>query len=82
MRRVGVDIHIVPVERGEKNGIEIVACDSGPGIPDVPQAMLDGYSTCGNLGLGLPGSRRLMDEFEISSEIGLGTIVTMRKWRR
>ena len=44
--------------------------------------MLDGYSTCGNLGLGLPGSRRLMDEFEISSEIGLGTIVTMRKWRR
>ncbi len=78
----GGEIHIVPVERGEQKGIEIVACDSGPGIPDVQQAMLDGYSTCGNLGLGLPGSRRLMDEFEIRSELGLGTIVTMRKWMR
>ena len=78
----GGEIHIVTVERGENSGIEIVACDSGPGIPDVPQAMLDGYSTCGNLGLGLPGSRLLMDDFEIRSELGLGTIVTMRKWMR
>ena len=78
----GGEIHIVPAERGELRGVEIVCCDSGPGIPDVAQAMLDGHSTSGSLGLGLPGSRRLMDEFDIRSEPGLGTIVTMRKWMR
>jgi serine/threonine-protein kinase RsbT len=78
----GGQIHIAAVERGEQRGIEVVGSDSGPGIPDVARAMLDGYSTSGNLGLGLPGSRRLMDEFEIQSEVGVGTTVTLRKWRR
>jgi serine/threonine-protein kinase RsbT len=65
-----------------KRGIEVVAADDGPGIPDVALAMQDGYSTSGSLGLGLPGTRRLMDEFEIKSDSGKGTTVTVRKWKR
>lgn len=65
---------------GSRRGIAVVASDRGPGIPDVAQAMQDGYSTSKSLGLGLPGARRLMDEFEIESEMGTGTTVTMRKW--
>lgn len=61
-------------------GVCVVACDKGPGIPDVERALRDGYSTHKGLGLGLPGARRLMDEFEIVSQIGGGTTVTMRKW--
>jgi RNA polymerase sigma factor (sigma-70 family) len=63
-------------------GIRIVARDKGPGIDDVDQALVDGYSTYRGLGLGLPGSRRLMDEFTIASEQGRGTTVTMTKWRQ
>ena len=63
-------------------GIEVVAVDKGPGIRDVALAMVDGYSTSGSLGLGLAGVRRLMDDFEIKSASGRGTIVTTRKWRR
>jgi RNA polymerase sigma factor (sigma-70 family) len=69
------------VERNGRRGVTIVARDAGPGIPDVSRAMADGYSTYQGLGLGLPGSRRLMDEFEIVSEVGKGTTVTMTKWR-
>jgi len=63
------------------NGVTIVARDVGPGIPDVTRALTDGFSTYHGLGLGLPGSRRLMDEFGIISEVGKGTTVTMTKWR-
>jgi len=63
------------------SGLTIVAADSGPGIVDVNQALRDGYSSSGGLGLGLPGVRRLMDEFEIASRIGIGTTVTVTKWR-
>ena len=70
------------VENGTKRGIEVVATDDGPGISDVPLAMQDGYSTSGGLGLGLPGVRRLMDEFDIVSRFGKGTTVTVKKWRR
>jgi serine/threonine-protein kinase RsbT len=63
-----------------RRGIQIVARDHGPGIPDLELAMRDGYSTGGSLGLGLPGARRLMDEFAIDSEVGKGTTVLMRKW--
>lgn len=63
-----------------RQGIVIIARDEGPGIADVELAMQDGYSTSGGLGLGLPGARRLMDEFEVVSELGKGTTVTMRKW--
>lgn len=62
-------------------GIQVVARDVGPGIADIGQAMQDGYTTGQGMGLGLPGARRLMDDFEIESEVGRGTIVTMRKWR-
>jgi len=65
-----------------KRGIEVVAADDGPGIPDIEMAMQDGYSTSGGLGLGLPGTRRLMDEFEITSSFGKGTTVTVRRWKR
>jgi len=63
-------------------GVTIVARDTGPGIPDVGAALADGFSTCQGLGLGLPGVRRLMDDFSIVSELGRGTTVTMTKWRR
>ncbi|WP_138734475.1 sigma-70 family RNA polymerase sigma factor [Modestobacter excelsi] len=64
-----------------RRGIRIIARDSGPGIPDVQEALRDGYSTYRGLGLGLPGARRLMDEFAVASEPGRGTTVTMTKWR-
>lgn len=67
---------------GSKCGISVVARDEGPGIPDVARAMQDGYSTGRGLGLGLPGTRRLMDEFEVASKVRKGTVVTMKKWMR
>jgi serine/threonine-protein kinase RsbT len=76
------EIVLRAVDNGTKRGIEVVATDDGPGISDVPLAMQDGYSTSGGLGLGLPGVRRLMDEFDIVSRFGKGTTVTVRKWRR
>src|SRR5262245_15812609 len=69
------------VERNGNVGIAVVARDDGPGILDVQRAMQVGFSTSGSLGLGLPGVRRLMDEFEIVSKVGEGTIVTARKWK-
>jgi serine/threonine-protein kinase RsbT len=63
-----------------RRGVQVVARDTGPGIDDVEQALEDGYSTYHGLGLGLPGARRLMDEFAIVSERGRGTTVTMTKW--
>ncbi len=68
-----------PTENRE--GIAVVARDEGPGILDVALALQDGYSTGNSLGLGLGGARRLMDEFEITSARGQGTVVTMRKWK-
>jgi serine/threonine-protein kinase RsbT len=65
---------------GGRQGITIVARDEGPGIPDVARAMEYGYSTRKGLGVGLPGARWLMDEFEIDSIVGHGTTVTMKKW--
>lgn len=69
------------VEQRGRRGLVVVARDEGPGIPDVPRALMDGHSTSGGLGLGLPGVRRLMDEFEIVSEVGKGTTVTVKKWK-
>ena len=66
-------------EKG-KQGIAVVARDEGPGIPDIELALQDGYSTTRSLGLGLPGAKRLTDEFEIISEVGKGTTVRMKKW--
>ncbi len=68
------------VQQGNKRGIAVIASDRGPGIPNIKLAMQDGYSTGHSLGLGLPGAKRLMDEFEIVSVVGKGTKVTMKKW--
>ncbi|NLG71544.1 MAG: anti-sigma regulatory factor [Chloroflexi bacterium] len=76
------EICIQQVKSGKQIGLLIVASDRGPGIADVALALQDGYSTSNGLGLGLPGVKRLMDEFEIVSEVGVGTTVTMRKWKR
>ena len=70
------------VERNGRRGVRIIARDEGPGIRDVDLALQDGYSTSGSLGLGLPGVRRLVDEFEIRTELDVGTEITLRKWAR
>lgn len=70
------------LQQGNKRGIEIVVEDQGPGIADLDMAMQDGYSTSHGLGIGLPGARRLMDEFDITSEVGKGTTIVMKKWER
>lgn len=76
------EIVVGQVDGGEKLGVAIVARDRGPGIADIGLAVREGYSTSGGLGLGLPGVRRIMDEFEIVSELGSGTTVTVIKWQR
>jgi len=63
-------------------GVELIFEDQGPGIPDVEEAMQEGYTTGGGLGLGMPGSKRLMDEMEVESAAGKGTTVKVRKWLR
>jgi serine/threonine-protein kinase RsbT len=70
------------VQRGQRRGITVIARDKGPGIADIERAMEDGFSTSRGLGLGLPGSKRLMDEFELVSVVGKGTEITMTKWER
>ncbi len=69
-------------ESGRRRGVVVIASDEGPGIADIEMAMRDGFSTGRSLGLGLPGARRLMDDFEIVSELGKGVTVTMTKWAR
>jgi anti-sigma regulatory factor (Ser/Thr protein kinase) len=63
-------------------GVMVVATDNGPGIDDIDLALTVGYTTYGGRGLGLPGSRALMDDFEITSDVDEGTTVTMTKWHR
>ena len=69
------------VKQGERRGLRMTFKDEGPGIPDLELAMRDGYTTGSGLGLGLGGSKRLVDEFEIRSKLGEGTTVTVTKWR-
>jgi serine/threonine-protein kinase RsbT len=76
------DVQLQLVRERSRDGILVVARDKGPGILDVERAMQDGYSSGGGSGLGLPGARRLMDEFEIRSKPGKGVTVTMKKWTR
>jgi len=76
------EITVKTIHGPSRQGILVIASDDGPGIPDVLQAMRDGFSTSGSLGLGLPGVRRLMDEFQIASQPGRGTIVTVKKWKQ
>ena len=76
------EIRLTVINGSARQGIQLVARDQGPGILDVQQALRDGFSTSGSLGLGLPGVRRLVDEFEIASEENRGTTVTAKKWKR
>ncbi len=73
-------ITIAPIEQNGVIGLQLTAIDAGPGIPDIRKALEDGYSTSGALGAGLPGVRRMMDEFEIHSSPGEGTRVVVVKW--
>ncbi len=68
------------VSRGRDNGVRLTFADKGPGIADIPQAMRDGFSTGRSLGLGLPGAKRLVNEFDIKSKVGEGTTVMILKW--
>lgn len=76
------EILVSKVDEEGRTGIQVIARDHGPGIENIDLAMRDGFSTKQSLGLGLPGARRLMDDFSIKSELGSGTIVTMKKWKR
>ncbi|HZV35881.1 MAG TPA: anti-sigma regulatory factor, partial [Verrucomicrobiae bacterium] len=74
------EILIEAIRHGQRKGIKITARDDGPGIADVRQAMQCGFSTRNRPGVGLPGTKWLMDEFDIESKVGKGTVITMKKW--
>ena len=78
----GGTLHGVLVRNGLRQGVQVVFRDSGPGIVDLELALTDGWSSGNGMGLGLSGSRRLVDEFAIDSEPGRGTTVTITKWAR
>ena len=78
----GGHAELCQVVNGRRAGVRVAFVDRGPGIPDVNQALVDGYTTGGGLGLGLSGARRLVDEFEIETATGEGTRVTVVKWAR
>ncbi|MEH7416865.1 anti-sigma regulatory factor [Neobacillus drentensis] len=76
------EIQFEPVNNFEKRGLKVLAVDQGPGIQDIRRAMEDGFSTSGGLGAGLPGVKRLMDEFDLISSLGEGTTIRVVKWLR
>lgn len=78
----GGEVHLDALVDGYKQGVGLVFVDDGPGIPDLDLALRDGYTTGGGLGLGLSGSKRLVDEFDIETRFGEGTAVSIIKWKR
>jgi serine/threonine-protein kinase RsbT len=76
------EVVLAALEDRGRRGVLVVARDEGPGIANPGLAMRDGYSTGNSLGMGLPGAKRLMDEFELATTLGKGTTVTMKKWGR
>jgi serine/threonine-protein kinase RsbT len=78
----GGEVEVTRVHNERRAGIRIVFADQGPGIVDLDLALTDGYTTGGGLGLGLSGARRLVDEFDIDTEPGKGTTITIVKWCR
>ena len=76
------EVTLRALHKAGREGIEVVASDSGPGIENVELALQDGYTTGNGLGLGLPGTRRLVDEFDLRTEPGVGTTVRLVKWNR
>jgi serine/threonine-protein kinase RsbT len=77
----GGEVCMEVIEEGGRRGVRLVFEDQGPGIPDVQAALKDGFTTGSGLGLGLGGSRRLANEFSIESKVGVGTIVTIVRWK-
>lgn len=78
----GGEVYLDSLSDGMRQGLALIFVDAGPGIADTEQALRDGFTTGGGLGLGLGGSRRLVDEFEIDSKAGQGTAVAVVKWKR
>ncbi|HWS38362.1 MAG TPA: anti-sigma regulatory factor [Actinoplanes sp.] len=78
----GGEVEVTRVQNDRRAGIRIVFADQGPGIADLELALTDGYTTGGGMGLGLSGARRLVDEFDIDTEPGKGTTITIVKWCR
>lgn len=77
----GGTVRLEALSEGARTGLRLIFEDQGPGIPDIAQAMKDGYTTGGGLGMGLPGTKRLVNEFEIASRVGEGTRVTIIRWK-
>ena len=77
----GGSILIEVITNGRENGVRLTFKDQGPGISNIQQAMKDGFSTGKSLGLGLPGAKRLVSEFDIKSNVGEGTTVSIIKWK-
>ncbi|MFD1605544.1 anti-sigma regulatory factor [Flavobacterium artemisiae] len=77
----GGKVIVEEVSNGRDKGVRVIFSDNGPGIVDVDLAMKDGYSTGKSLGLGLPGTKRLVNEFDLKTEVGVGTTVTIIKWK-
>lgn len=78
----GGDLRMEALNNGAKKGLRLIFADQGPGIRDIDQAMRDGFTSGNGMGLGLGGTRRLMDEFDIASKLDEGTTVTITKWSR
>lgn len=78
----GGEVTIEEIAAGARKGLRLAFVDTGPGIPDIPRVLAGGYSTAKSMGLGLSGSKRLVDEFELVSTVGRGTRVTVTKWKR
>ena len=77
----GGDLALEKVRQGERRGLRLIFSDLGPGIPDIQRALTDGYTSGSGLGLGLSGSKRLCNEFYIDSKLGVGTTVTLIRWK-
>lgn len=78
----GGDLRMESVSNGVKNGLRLIFSDKGPGIADIQRALTDGFTSGNGMGLGLGGTRRLMDEFDLASKLNEGTTVTITKWTR
>ncbi len=77
----GGTVRLELVKQGPRNGLRLTFEDQGPGIPDLEKALTDGYTTGRGMGMGLSGSKRLVNEFEIVSRVGEGTRVTITRWK-
>ncbi|MCL1467854.1 anti-sigma regulatory factor [Argonema galeatum] len=77
----GGTVNIEALDEGTRRGLRLIFEDSGPGIPDLELALKDGFTTGGGLGMGLSGTKRLVNEFDIVSRVGEGTRITITKWK-